>query len=835
MCRRILPSARVPSIRRSAASGTRLAAITFWTCHPAHSRVLPAARLKIAGAGMASRATDGWTEARHAGRGLVPRAGRGLAPRAGRALAASFALAAIGMPAALLTSQAPAAAATGRRLASSQVSLAITSMTPQVARPGATITVTGTVTNTSRQQVSKLSVQLLASSTPVSNSAELQPGSTEQAELASSELPEGIWNSTGALQPGSKDNWSVRVTAKSIGMTRFGVYPLTAEAQTTLGQVAAATTFLPYVPAKKGPDGSSIPARAKISWVLPLIDRPLLDQPWQANCKGAQAQALATSLGSQGRLGELVAAGAGSMGTADAYSAATGSRQAAQNRAVSSESAQSISGFDGVTWAVDPALLANVKALADCGAAQPSWARAAQNWLTQLRQVTSAEPVFVTPYADPDVAALNKGKSQDLQTSFDLGNQIGQRVLHRNLGSFIAWPADGIAGYSTVEYLAAKENVRTLLLSTAALRNAPSTVVRVANGDGSYMNILLANASITNLMATRNRSTGSTFSIAQDFLAQTALAAQQDPGSPIIVAPPRRWDPPAGLAADLLTDTASAPWLSPVSLTSLTAGPRIPVVHESHLVQSPTGMSKQELGKITRLDNKANQLKALAAKPDNNLSVAVATVESSAWQGRSTRTALRMLAFVKGEISRQEHDVQIFASPRWTLGGLRGTVPVSIDNRLGYAVKVKLDLQSQSPGVKITTFPGGVLTIPKHNALTVKLHVQATQVGATTVTMSLENENSQPLEPTEGPVRMTVEATQVGVLGVIICAAALGVFLIAYTARAIRRGRPDGGADHPVDHGLAADQGSDQSAEPAEPDTVMAERTQSGTAGAPGT
>ena len=61
-----------------------------------------------------------------------------------------------------------------------------------------------------------------------------------------------------------------------------------------------------------------------------------------------------------------------------------------------------------------------------------------------------------------------------------------------------------------------------------------------------------------------------------------------------------------------------------------------------------------------------------------------------------------------------------------------------------------------------------------------------------------------------------------------------GVFLIAYTVRAVRRGRPAGGADHPVDHGPAADQGLDRSAELAEPDTVMAERTEQGTAGAPG-
>jgi hypothetical protein len=797
---------------------------------------------------MASRATGGWTVARRAGRALAPRGGlalapRGglaLAPRAGRTLAASFALAAIGLPAALLASQAPAAAAAGKRLTQSQVSVAITGMTPHVAGPGGTIKVTGTVTNTSRQPIGNLSVQLLGSAVAVSTSANLEPGSTGQ-DVASTLLPGVIWKSSRALQPGSTSPWSVQVKAKSIGMTRFGVYPLTAEAQTlaqpTLAEqpLAAATTYLPYVPAKKSPYGSTIPPRTKISWVLPLIDKPLLGQPWQNICKGSEARALAASLGSQGRLGRLVAAGADAKGTADVYTAAGGSRRTAQNRAVSSDAAQSLSGYDGVTWAVDPALLANVKGLANCGASQPRWASTAHRWLSQLRQVTLAEPMFVTPYADPDVAALYRlrgdSHQQDLESSFQLGRGIGHKILHRNIGTGIAWPAGGIAGYPAEEFLANVEKIQTLLLSSGALHHQQSTVVRVANGSGGYTNLLLANASLTNLLAARRSGAGGGFATAQDFLAQTALAAQQQ-GGPIIVAPPRRWDPAGGLATELLTDTAWAPWLSPVSLTSLAAGRRIPTVRPTDLARSPSPIGTQELHKLTRLDHKASQLENLAAKPADSLPLAVATVESSAWQGRSTRTALRMLAFVKTEISRQEHGVRIFAEPRVTLGGLKGSVPVSIDNRLGYAVKVRLHVESVASSVKVAPVPG-VLTVPAHQALTVRLHVQATQVGSTKVTMTLQSQYSVDLQPAES-WSMTVEATQVGVLFVIVCAAAVGVFLIAYTARAVRRGRPADGAGHPVDDDPAADQGSDQSAEPAEPDTVMAERIEQGTAGAPG-
>ncbi|HXB47714.1 MAG TPA: hypothetical protein VNW50_08115, partial [Streptosporangiaceae bacterium] len=391
---------------------------------PQHgSREVPVARLMATGGGVSRRS---------AGKRTTPRrAGRARAPRAGRALAASLALAAIGMPAALLASQAPAAAAAGKRFAQSQVSIAITGMSPQQAGPGTTITVTGTVTNSSRQPISNLSVGLLASSTPVSTSAKLRPGRTGQGELASTPVPRGTWKPGRELQPGSTDPWSVKVKANSIGMKRFGVYPLTAQAQTAPTRVLAATnTYLPYVPAKKGPFGSSIPAPTKISWVMPLIDKPLLGPPWQRSCQGSQAQELAASLRTSGRLGQLLAAGQDSTGTADDYSAAAGSDRTSQNHAVRSGQAQSLSANDGVTWAVDPALLANVNALAGCGSTQPRGASAARSWLDELGRVTKAEPMFLTPYADPDVAAMvNNGFSDYVAAAFTRGREISQQIL----------------------------------------------------------------------------------------------------------------------------------------------------------------------------------------------------------------------------------------------------------------------------------------------------------------------------------------------------------------------------------------------------------------------
>jgi hypothetical protein len=124
-----------------------------------------------------------------------------------------------------------------------------------------------------------------------------------------------------------------------------------------------------------------------------------------------------------------------------------------------------------------------------------------------------------------------------------------------------------------------------------------------------------------------------------------------------------------------------------------------------------------------------------------------------------------------------------------------------------------------------------VVTVPAGTAQTIRLRVTAAQTGSTTIILTLVNKVGQPLA--SQPVRTTVQTTQVGLLGVIIFAAALGVFLIASAARAVRRGRPGTSQDEPGDSGLRESDRSGQSIQDAAPDTVVAEPGQLGTARTP--
>jgi hypothetical protein len=778
-----------------------------------------------------------------------------MARRPASILTAMLGVVMLALPAVLLATQQPASAAAGAGQQPSQslASITISAMTPQWATPTSTITVSGTVRNTSGQQDSRVTVQLLGSSTPVTSVAQLELNASQPYSPATTPLPGAVWQSSGELAPGATADWSIRVPASTLGMTAFGVYPLAAQAESVYGSaLATTTTYLPYEPARRGPYASTRPAPAQTAWLWPLIDQPLLNQPWQDNCSGAQASALAQSLGN-GRLSELVGAGALTQTTESLATAAARSRAAAHTGV---EPPQSLADYDGVTWVVDPALLANVQALTTCGAVQPQWAKAASAWLAELKTVTAGRPLTVTPYGDPNVVALLAvGHGADLRRSFQFGQSLAGQILHRDVSptvssgtqssgtqgtltqaAGIAWPAGGVPGYGTLESLANVDGVGTLVLSSAAFPGAQSSVLKTLDGGGSYMTAMLASQSLTQLLASSGATAGPAFATAQQFLAETALLAQRVPSQPIVVAPPQRWDPSAGLAADLLADTATAPWLSPVSLTSLASAKGIQTVPTQDWPTGsigPTPISgRYELHELRVLDRGITQLQNIRATPDNDLYLAISAVESSAWRGTSAEVAQAMLATMSQRITHQQQLVQIIAEKRITLGGLKGSVPVSIDNRLGYAVKVQLQLQySQASGTRITPVAHGLITVPPHTAQTVRLRVQASKVGSTTVTLLLASPDGQLLSSSQ---RVTIQTTRVGVLGIIICAAALGVFLIASGARAMRRGRPVTGTDQPGDGQPSDDHGGEGGAERVEPDTVKAAHSELGAAGEPG-
>jgi Family of unknown function (DUF6049) len=717
----------------------------------------------------------------------------------GAAAAAALALAATVLPTALLTAQQPAAASTlsasqgataGQTSRASQTTgpaVTITGMSPQWASPGQTITVRGTVTSSSSVPISDPSVLLLSSSFALGSTTEIQEFAAHADVAAGLTLESGAtWQDKTTLPPGQSLNWSIRLKASDVGMTAFGVYPLAAQLDEPGHVLATAQSYLPYEPAKKGAHSGTRPAQRQIAWAWPLIGEPVLGQPFQSNCTGPQADALAKSLSNGGSLASLVSAGAGGL-----------------------------AGRDKVTWTIDPALVLDAHALAGCTKSNPAAARAATAWLDDLQKAIKGQPVSYTPYADIDVAGLIQGDDADVNQAFHLGRSQADQILRvyppdRQVTG-IAWPAGGIpAGglEGAVNVLAAIDGVSTLLLPGNSLPTAPRSVVRVP-GPSNYIPVLLANQALTEALSPGGGA-GSAFSAAQQFLAETAELAATKPVQPLIVAPPQRWQPSEMLATMLLQETAAAPWLRPTSL------PTVAQVKDPPIVDPRQTATLSRPGKLTKQVHKQiEKIWSYQAVRNQALWYAVADLESSAWTGKDPGFRPADLRAVEKYVAgvSKPGEVKVVASNRDTLGGLKGYVPIDIYNKLDYAISVKLQVRSLSKNFTVQQYQQGPIVVAANSPQQVKLRVQASQVGSGKVTVSLTTVGNVPLAGSTATI--AIQATQFGTLAVIILAVALGIFLLASAARALHRGRVK------------------PTAEPngAQPDNVVAERTGLDTAG----
>jgi hypothetical protein len=716
----------------------------------------------------------------------------------GGGLLAGLALPALVTP--VLGPAVPAAAAaqtTATSAARPPAAVTITSVGPAYARPGQKIRVSGVLRNTSSAPVRAITVQLRSSSQAITDRDDLDnyASGTGPSDVLE---PGALTRIAGPVAPGASVPWSAVLPVNEVHMSVFGVYPLAAEAATSTVTLGTSRTFLPFWPTGQG----AVHPRENIAWIWPLIDTPN-----QGPCPGLLDNKLAAGLSSGGRLADLLSAG----------NSATG-RQAK------------------LTWVVDPALLGSVQAMAGPGpyltggsaACAPATSHAASapaaQWLSRLRSAVAGQPTVATPYADVDIAALvQQNLDGDVHRAFTDGRSLASGILKQNLEpapaadppsaasltTALAWPADGLASYPMLETLAAVDGIKTVVLSSAAmppeetLSYTPSAVTTTPDGEGGDMRVLLADSTLTQILSSvtaQSDPAGASFAAQQMFLAQTAMIAAESPhlSRAIVVAPPRRWDPPAGLASGLLSDTASAPWLTPVSAGTLAADQNATgqVTRQAPTTLGPNLTGRSLLRGAAAADQRAALVQSLRVTPAPRLTQSVAAIESSAWRGPAAgqQQAHAMLSRVLKYLDGQASQVTIVEPGRDTLGGQTGPIPISIDNKLKYAVRVKVKFtvsQDRGGDFAVLSQPG-LITVPPETIITKKVKVKASSIGSTTVSLRLLAPNGQQLPAP--PVNMTVQSTQLGTVTLVVLAAALAVFMIASASRAIRRGRSSGGA-----------------------------------------
>src|SRR6516165_7034145 len=689
--------------------------------------------------------------------------------------------------------------------------IAITSMTPTIARPKGKVTVSGIIANPTATPLAGLSVQLWSSNTPVASRQSMsnflagQPSAAADFPVPGAQLTLPSRVPAHAAQP-----WSVTMKVTEAGMRTFGVYPLAAQLNGGIGELDVARTFLPFWPGKSA---ARTVKPLNIVWVWPLID-----VPQRGACAALLTNELAASVAPGGRLATLLAAG------------------------------QSDDGRNArLTWAIDPALLSDVSVMtapyrvgarANCtGGTLERPSHPAAGWLSAVKAVTRQQDFFVTPYADVDVAALaHRGMVSELTHAFNDGAAAARGILGRTQRATpgtvgqMAWPADGEADYTVLEELAAHQQVRAMILDSklmpplaqaGATPTTPTAATTTPDGLGGQMQVLLADHGLSQILSLRRNqipgvSSGSAalpgtvrgqiqkaaaFGKEQLFLAETAMIASEPAGGPraVVAAPPRRWDPSLSLAAGLLRETVETPWLRPATLASLATMPpprgsparRHPPLHQVSSDELSAALLRQVSHNLVVQVGLLDSI--LTTTGHGYLSTAVDAVESSACRGgrRHQRPAVELLHRELAFVEAQLRQVKVVGTPRVTLGGKAGDVPVSVRNNLPRQVTVRLKVSvPREDQVSIGHYKS-VITVPARSTVPVRIPVQAAAAGSKTLTLWLTTPEGAALPGK--PVTLTVAATHFGTLAIVIISVALVVFVLSAAARAIRRGGPSEG------------------------------------------
>jgi len=671
-----------------------------------------------------------------------------------------------------------------------RVSIAITSMNPQFAGPDATVTVAGTISNGTGQTEAGLDVQLYSSPTGFSSrdgmDSFLSQGVDSDLEAAGSPFLLST-----SVKPGATARWSASFGVNAVGMSEFGVYPVLAQLQLVDdiagGVLTSAQTLLPFWPGQRA---AGLLAPLNISWLWPLVD-----QPHQQVCPALTNNNLAASLNPGGRLSALVTAG------------------------VSHPDAD-------LTWFIDPALLSDaatmtspyhVSGTSTCTRATKEPAsKAAAGWLAEVKTATSSQPTVIAAYANVDMTALvHQGLNPDLASAYSTGDAVTRSILGRAVSPTIAWPPGGTADLSLLTGLATTENIGTVVLNSSEMPPADTAVYEpddavtsITTGAGTSMNVLLADDTLTGVLAGGDTSSGSTeFAVEQRFLAETAMIAAEAPDSArsVVVAPPENWSPSQALASDLLNETVAAPWLKPTALSSL------PTAHDTERAvrrqpppasqESPGELSPSYLRTLKSLGIELSTYKSMlsGAKPSylQSLDEALSATESAAWRGGGAAQGQALAGKLQEYLHNAENKVSIITSAEVPMAGASGQIPISIQNGLlRQAIEVRVDASAENTRgrtsqLTIGRSAGKLVQVPPGEAVTVRLPVSSAPQGPTVIRLSLSSADGTPLPFTR--TQITVESTRYGRAILFLIGAAIGVLVLTSVYRGVRRRLHDDG------------------------------------------
>jgi hypothetical protein len=241
-----------------------------------------------------------------------------------------------------------------------------------------------------------------------------------------------------------------------------------------------------------------------------------------------------------------------------------------------------------------------------------------------------------------------------------------------------------------------------------------------------------------------------------------------------------------------------APWLAPTPLGHLAQSPDTArSIARRQLPSSNPGpgeLSGGYLSMVSKVSASLGVYQAMLYQApkdyQQSLDQALAATESSAWRGSGMPQGFALAGSLSDYLSSQESKVRIIAADQVSMAGASGAVPVSIQNGLAQAIRVKVYASVvNSPGrtsqLTVGRFHDLIVVPPHTTGQLVRLPVSSAPQGSTVIRLSLTSADGTPL-----PVAtksLTVLSTRYGRAILFLIGAAIAVMILASGYRGVRR------------------------------------------------
>lgn len=691
-----------------------------------------------------------------------------------------------------------AGAVTGAATASpvaGPASVTLRSITPPVAVPRASITISGTVRNAGRVRIDAPMVRALIGNSGLTSREAVSEWATPAGEQPVSEVASSPL--APSLAPGDVAAFTLIVPATAISHREsFAVLPVSVDVVGTTAEVTGSLgsqhTFLPTLASIKAYDPLSI------AWLVPLSLDP--DPALHGTDSAARALAWTKAIGTGSRLDKV------------------------------------ITGTDStkVTWAIDPAVLGPPPAPAAEGPSTTAGptpspttppgqggatkadpvAEATTALANRLRAAAPRHTLWSLPYADPDLAALLPLASGPRALDALISHPSGLEAAVGRTRTGIAWPVDGTLTPEREEELRkaySSSGLAAAVISASTRPTGSGHTEDAGRKTAGGLPLLAYDQALSRTFAETSATASGAITI-QRFLADSMTLLGERPGTPhrsVLVAAPRTFAGDPNVLGSFFAAIAQAPWLTPTSTDLVlaaagTAAPEVPFVGTTVTPPSPTSPPTASPSAPDQLIAAASPLTEARLR---NISGTIAAIDglasitddaqlfqarwtdaqeqelSSRWRGHA-RGIADIDAATQAAITSVSRRVRVVPSSVNFFAD-RGVLQITVVNDLAVPVHdVHLTLTPGQPRLRIDQQPGP-LKIGAKSRTNVRLEVTAMAAGLVPVEAALTTANGTPLGQ-EARVNVRVQPTSTWVYWVL--GGLAGVILVLGVYRSLRRG-----------------------------------------------